>query len=116
MMDKIVMDGIQVACLIGTRPEERQARQPVIVGVTLHGDWRAAAASDDLNDAVNYVRALEAIRNVAASASFFLLEALAAEMSRQLLAIPGVCQVDLRLEKPQAIPGVRVAVEISRQK
>jgi dihydroneopterin aldolase len=115
-MDKIVIDGIRVDCIIGTRPEERQTPQPVIISVTLHGDWRAAAASDDLNDAVNYVRAVEAVRAVAAGSSFFLIETLAEEMGRLLLAIPGVCQADLRLEKPQAIPGIRVMVEISRRK
>lgn len=113
-MDKIVIDGIRVDCIIGTRPEERRIPQPVIVRVVLHGDWRAAAASDDLNDAVNYVRAVEVVRVTAANSAFSLLERLAGEMSRQLLAIPGVCQVDLCLEKPQAIPGVRVAVEIRR--
>ncbi len=113
-MDKIVIDGIEVACLIGTQPKERQVTQPVVIGLVLHGDWRAAAASDDLHDAVNYVRAIEMVRSVAAGSSFFLLEALAEELARRLLAIPGVCQVELRLDKPQAVPGVRVAVEISR--
>jgi FolB domain-containing protein len=57
-MDRIMIEGIRIDCIIGTRPEERQTAQPVLAGIVLYGDWRAAAASDDLNDAVNYVRAI----------------------------------------------------------
>ena len=114
-MDKIILERIPVSCLIGTRPEERLHRQPVVISVTLECDFRAAAASDDLRDTVNYVRACERVKQVAEASEFFLLERLGGELCRELLALPGVAKVGLRLEKPLAIPGIGgVALEMER--
>lgn len=113
-MDRILLERIPVDCLIGTRPEERQRRQPLAISVTLECDFRAAAASDDLRDAVNYVRVCETVKAVAEGSEFFLLERLGEVLCQRLLAMPGILRVGLRLEKPQAIPGVGVALEMER--
>ena len=52
-MDRIILRGLPVDCVIGTLPRERVAPQRVFFDLTLSGDFSRAGATDDLNDAVD---------------------------------------------------------------
>ena len=54
-MDCIYIRDLSLRCIIGIFPEERKAKQDVIINVTLYCKSHAvSAASDHISDAVDY--------------------------------------------------------------
>ena len=54
MMDQLKLNGIEVECIIGDQPEERESEQRLLVDVALDIDLADAAESDRLDDTVDY--------------------------------------------------------------
>ena len=54
MADQIQIKDLLLRTIIGINEEERRARQDVLINIILYADTRAAGASDDIDDAVNY--------------------------------------------------------------
>jgi len=116
-MDKIFIDGLLLRCILGTEQEERREKQEVVVNVVLRADVRAAAASDNFEDAVDYRAIKKRILAMAEASSFHLVEALAEAVARICLEHPKVQEAQVRVEKPTALRFARsVGVEIVRGK
>lgn len=114
-MDRIIIEGLQLRCIIGINPEERVAKQEVILDLTLFTDLRTAAASDNILDTVNYKKLKTQVRNFVEHSQFLLVERLASEVARICLQPAGVEKVAVRIEKPGALRFARtVAVELER--
>ena len=76
-----------------------------------------AAATDELNDALNYEVIEAAVVALAKKARFRLVESLAALVAETCLGYPGVRTVRVVVEKPHALPLTEsVGVEIVRRK
>ena len=115
MADKLELCGLEVACVIGDRPEERQREQTLTVDVSLACDLAAAGASDALCDTVDYAALAAAIRTVLRQARCHMIEGGAACVARVCLADPRVTEVRVRVAKSGSVPGLReAAVEIVR--
>jgi FolB domain-containing protein len=116
-LDKIHIRDLRLRCIIGVNPEERTARQDVVVDLTLFADLRQAGASDDLADTVDYKAIkLRIVEEVEASA-FLLVERLAEHVAGLCLAEPKVRKVRVLIEKPGALRFARtVGVEIIRSR
>ena len=114
-MDKIILRGLPVNCVIGTLPVERTAPQPLFFDLELYGDFSRAGATDDLNDAVDYTAAERCVREYAAGTSFHLLERLAYACAGKLLErFPLLSRVTLVVRKPDApVESGSVALEIT---
>ena len=114
-MDRIVLKGLPVACVIGTLPAERTAPQTLFFDLELSGDFSRAGHSDDLNDAVDYTAVERCVREYAAGTSFFLLERLAYACGERLLAqFPLLDRITLRIRKPEApVESESVELEIT---
>ena len=52
-MDQLKLNGIEVECIIGDQPEERENEQRLLVDVALDIDLEDAAESDRLDDTVS---------------------------------------------------------------
>ena len=114
-MDKIRIRGLEVHCIIGTRPVERENRQKVVMDITLDCDFSKASRTDNLADTVNYKELKDRICEMVADSSYFLLEKLAEKIAEICLVTPGVESVSLAIDKPGALTGARtVGVEIVR--
>ena len=114
-MDKIHIRDLQVRCVVGIYPEERVARQDVIINVTLHADYGDACLSDRIEDTVDYKQVKKQIVAMAEASEFFLVERLAEAVAAVCLADPRVTRTDVTVDKPGALRFARsVAVEISR--
>ncbi|MBW7865182.1 MAG: dihydroneopterin aldolase [Candidatus Hydrogenedens sp.] len=114
-LDKIHIRDLQVRCIVGIYPEERAAKQDVILNITLHADYRAACKSDDIADTVDYKKVKKQIFEMVEHSEFFLVERLAEETARLCLSHGGVARADVTVDKPGALRFARsVAVEISR--
>jgi FolB domain-containing protein len=115
--DRICLEGLRVACIIGTRPEERRRSQEITIDVCLHVDLEEPGRSDRLEDTVDYSHLAGEITVMAESSSFQLLERLAEEVAVLALAHPKAERVEVKVSKPRALPGGRAAVvEIFRDR
>jgi FolB domain-containing protein len=114
-MDKIHLRDLTVRTVIGTLPHERTAPQSVVFNITLECDTRAAAAADDLFQAVNYLDVHDRIVELCEQSSFLLIETLAAKTAELCLSFEGVSRVTVVLDKPRALSRAGAAVEITRE-
>ena len=115
MSDRIQIRDRLLRTIIGINEEERRNRQDVLINITLYADTRAAGASDDIGDAVNYRTITKRVIKRVEESSVQLVEKMAAEIAAICLEDPRVETVDVRVEKPGALRFARsVGVEIHR--
>lgn len=116
-LDQIHIRDLGFRCIIGTQEDERREKQDVVVNLTLWADLRAACASDNLGDTVDYKALKKQILALAETSHFFLVEALAQAIAEVCLSEPRVQQVKVLVEKPTALRFARtVGVEIVRNR
>lgn len=116
-MDRILINDLLVRCIIGVHEEERGEKQDVLVNLSIAADLRKAAATDRIEDAVDYSTLKKKIVALAEGSRFFLVEALAEAIAGICLEHPGVSEVSVRVEKPTALRFARsVGVEITRSR
>src|SRR6185437_2091496 len=85
-VDRIEIRDLRVTGVHGVLPEERDRAQPFAVDLDVWFDAAPAGASDALGDTVDYGDVTLQVAGVVAGRSFQLLEALAAEVARVVLA------------------------------
>ena len=110
---------LEVRCIIGVREREREQEQLLLADVGLTYNAAEAAASDELQHAVDYSLAARSVAETLRECRFELLErACAAVASALLLQFPQSVEVEVTLKKPQAIEAARYAyatVRMQRQ-
>ena len=118
-LDRIALVGLSGRGHHGVLPEERRAGQRFGVDVVLHVDTRAAAASDDLGDTVDYGTLAGDVVAVLTGEPVDLIETLAQRIADVALAPPAVQAVDVVVHKPEApvpVPFADVQVAIRRHR
>lgn len=98
--DRIVLQNMRFEATHGYYEHEQRTKQPFEVDVELRLDLRPSGIADDLEQTVDYAKVYAVVREVVESRSFRLLEALAEEISRELLAGFAVAEVEIRIRKP----------------
>lgn len=102
MTDRIDLTGIEVWARHGALPEEKAKEQPFVVDVAVFVDTRMAAASDDLNDTIDYGILADAVHDLVARESHNLIETVADRIAALVLEDPGIERVIVTVHKPQA--------------
>ncbi len=116
-MDCIEIQDLLLRCIIGINPEERRDKQDALINVTLWTDSRAAAASDNVEQAVNYRTLTKRIIEHVESSQYYLLETLADRIAGICLQDPRVARVQVKVNKPGALRFARsVGVCIERER
>jgi FolB domain-containing protein len=114
-MDKIIISDASVICKIGLTPEERCREQELIVTITIFRDNRPAAASQAIEDTINYAAVCKQVRKLAATNEYVLLEAFAEQAAALLLQEFRMEKLLLHVKKPCALRHTACpAVEIER--
>lgn len=114
-MDQIHIKDLVVRGIIGINPDERVNRQDVLVNVTMWADTSAAAASDDIADAVNYKTITKQIITHIEDGEPMLVERLVQEIADICLSDVRVDRVEVTVEKPGALRFARsVGITIDR--
>ena len=117
MNDKVIVEGLEIECIIGIFDWERVTRQKVSVDLVLECDISKAAKSDSIDDTIDYKSLSKAIAALVEPSQFMLIERMAEEIATLCLGRSGVRRVTVRVSKPGAVRGSRnVAVEIIRPK
>ena len=114
--DWLVLEGMQFFGYHGDVAAERELGSRVYVDVELRIDAAPAGRSDDIADALDYVRCYERIRAVVEGERFHLLEAIAEHVADSLLEEPRAQLARDRVGKEPPLPGQirRCAVVIER--
>ncbi len=102
MTDRIALTGLRVRGHHGVLPEERRDGQDFVIDAVLHVDTRAAAASDDLTDTVDYGDLATRLAAVVAGEPVDLLETLAARLAEVCLDDDRVISAEVTVHKPGA--------------
>lgn len=104
--------------IVGINPDERENRQEILVNATLWVDTRPAAASDAIEDAVNYRSVTKAMIAHLEGGRPHLVERLAEELAAICLqADRRIAEVEITVEKPGALRHARsVGVVIHRSR
>ena len=115
-MDTIFLRDLRVETIVGVWDWERKIRQTVSIDLEMATDIRRAAASDSLDDTLNYKLVAKRVQQFVAESSFQLVETLAENIAEVVLNDFDVPRVEVRVNKPGAIRGARdVGVKIRRE-
>ncbi|HCE41301.1 dihydroneopterin aldolase [Alcanivorax sp. 521-1] len=114
-MDIVYISDLKVDTVIGIYDWERRIRQTVSLDLEMAADISRAAASDHIDDALNYKAIGKRIIQYIEDSDFQLVETLAERVAQLVLEEFGVAWLKLRLSKPGALRGSRdVGVIIER--
>lgn len=116
-MDKIIIKGLKLDCIIGVNEWERNKKRPVIIDITAYTDISKAANSDNLDNAVNYKEICDLVVNFVKQSHFYLVETLTEEIANICLKNFKIKKIKVIILKPKALELAESAgVEIVREK
>jgi dihydroneopterin aldolase len=116
-MDAVIIRDLRVEALIGIHKRERHVRQTVSIDLDIGLPGNAVFASDKVADTVDYEQASNAIRALAASQHFRLVETLADRIASLLIKDFGAPWVKVSAAKIGILPNAKfVGVTIERGK
>lgn len=114
-MDIIFLHGLEIQAVIGIYDWERQVRQPLVLDLDMGADVARAAATDSIDDTLNYKAVAKRVIEFVSTSEFMLVETLAERVAAIVREEFGVPWVRLRVNKRGAIRGGRdVGVIIER--
>lgn len=114
-MDRIFLTALSVETVIGIHDREREIRQRVEIDLEMWVDVSKAAASDAIEDTLNYKSVAKRVLAFVEGSRFRLVEALAGQVADLVLKEFQVARVRVTLHKPGAVRHSRdVGVVIER--
>lgn len=116
-MDLIYVRNLRIECTIGVFEWERRVRQTVAIDLDLAADAARAAASDRLEDTVDYKAIAKRLVEYVGASEFQLVETLAQKVAEIVLGEFAVPWVRVRINKKGALrqaTDVGVVIERSR--
>ena len=114
-MDIIFLTDLRIETVIGVFDWEREIKQAVVFDLQMAADIRKAAASDQLEDTLDYKSVAKRIIEFVEASEFQLVETLAERVANIILNEFNVPWVRVQLNKQGAVRGARdVGVIIER--
>lgn len=115
--DAIFLQDMQVDAVIGIWEWERRIRQTVSIDLKIGIDIRKAAATDTIEDSLNYKQVAKRVQEFVRDSEYHLVETLAENIASVVLTEFDIPWIELRVNKPGAIRGSRdVGVIIRRDR
>ena len=114
-MDIVFLSDLRIETVIGIYDWEREIRQTVVLDLEMSTDVRKAAASDSIEDALDYKSVAKRLIAFVEASHFQLVETLAERCAAIVLEEFGVGWVRMRVNKQGAVRGAQdVGVVIER--
>lgn len=111
----IYLHGLKVECVIGVWEWERRMKQKIEIDIDMAADIRSAAATDKLEDTINYKAIAKRVISHVESSEYQLVETLAENVANILVADFKIPWCRVRVNKGGAVRGARaVGVVIER--
>jgi dihydroneopterin aldolase len=115
--DIVYLTDLKIDTVIGIFDWERRIRQTVSLDLEMTTDVARAAATDSIEDALDYKAVAKAVIEFVQKSEFQLVETLAERVAELILTRFGIESVRLRVNKRGAIRGARdVGVVIERRR
>ena len=114
-MDKVFIEALEIECTIGIYDWERRIKQPIVLDIEMGFDNRKPAASDAIEDTLDYKAVSKRLIQFVGESDFGLVETLAERCAAIITGEFGVPWVRLKLSKPGAVRGAKaVGILIER--
>ena len=115
-MDIIFIRDLRIETVIGIYEWERQINQIVSLDLEMATDIRRAAATDSIEDTLNYKAVAKRLIEFVSGSRFLLVETLAERSADLVLSEFNISWLRLTLSKPGALRGARdVGIIIERE-
>ena len=115
--DTVFVHELKVETIIGIWDWERKIRQTVSIDLEMGADIRHAAATDSIDDTLNYKAVSKRVQQFVADSEFQLVETMAEKIAELVLQEFEIPWIQVRVSKPGAIRGAKdVGVLIHRSK
>lgn len=111
-MDKVLIEALKVEARIGIFEWEQRIRQQITFELALGTDARKAAASDCIEDALDYMQVAKRVRDLVETSSFGLLETVAEAVATMLAEEFGIRWMRITVRK-SAIDSHAAAVGVT---
>ena len=109
----ISLTGLRIDARLGILDAEREAAQPIRVDAELNmGVQPLLPASDDIAEVLDYRLARNTILAVCTAGHTDLLERLTGTLAQQLMALPGVLGVRVKIAKLEIFDDCEVAIRV----
>ena len=105
MEDVIYIKDLRIKTIIGIFDWERKEKQEVSIDMEFPFDCKKAAATDSIEDAIDYKAITKSVIKFVEESSFQLQETLAENIAALVKEKYGVKFIKLRVSKPGAIRG-----------
>ena len=116
-MDIVFINDLRIETIIGIYDWERRVKQTISLDLEMAADIRAAAATDAIEDTLNYKAVAKRLIAFVGGSQYQLVETLAERIANIVLTEFGVAWLKLTVHKPGAVRGSRdVGVIIERGK
>ena len=112
-MDRIIIRDLRANAVIGTLEHEKLRPQELRITLVIELDLHPAGETDDLRRSVDYAEIERRALEIVHTSRFALLEALAAELGKMLLAYAPVWRAEVRIVKPSALRRSQAEIEMS---
>lgn len=103
-MDILYIRNLKVDAVVGIFSWEKRIRQPLHLDLEIALDIRKAAATDDIQYALDYKTVSTRLTQFISQSEWHLIETLAEKIAALLMEEFGVTWLRLRLSKPAALP------------
>jgi dihydroneopterin aldolase len=118
-LDRITLTGLRASAFHGVFEHEKRDGQDFFIDVTVHLDFTAAAAGDELAATVHYGVLAEEVVSAVERDPVDLIETVAERVAAVALTHQAVQLVEVTIHKPGApitVPFADVAVSITRRR
>ena len=106
-MDIVFLHDLRIDAVIGIYDWERRVRQTLIFDLEMSADIARAAASDHIEDTLNYKAVAKRLIAFVGASEYQLVETLAEKIAEIVLSEFSVPWVRLTVHKPGAVRGSR---------
>lgn len=114
-MDIVFINDLRIETIIGIYDWERRVKQTISLDLEMATDIRPAAATDAIEDTLNYKAVAKRLIAFVGGSQYQLVETLAEKIAGIVLTEFGVAWLKLTVHKPGAVRGSRdVGVIIER--
>jgi len=114
-MDIVFINDLRIETIIGIYDWERKVKQTISLDLEMGADIRRAAATDAIDDTLNYKAVAKRLIAFVGASEYLLVETLAEKIAEIVLSEFAVPWVKLTVHKPGAVRGSRdVGVIIER--
>ena len=114
-MDRIFLSEMKIETTVGIWEWEKRIKQQVIIDIEMSADIKKAAATDQIEDTLNYKAVAKSVRKLVEESSFQLVETMAEKISELVIGEHNVSWVRVKVNKHGAIRGSKgVGIIIER--